>query len=1085
MRQIRVIRLQGWILIGVLAVTGAFGQTVENVEETMVLTKKASAEELPLQAPIEQPYVYRPANGGIEILNGERLFNRPLYSTAPGSQRLIVLAGDRPEFMLMKISGTKSMNKLANVKLGYAGGPWLADVEPVLSRYCMGQQHYHLGEVKNGIEVDAVRAMSFEGLLLRVKCGEKPIGALVLAIGGRAVANYDQNPAAAFNPKECQGTEIKFSANTLQLSGKGPELFATANVPLTFTAADPEAVKQGPDGLLKSRAGETAVAALVAEWPANGEIFIILTTDTPDSSGVASFLKSPVKVFAAAVEDNRVLANAIEIETPDPYLNAAMPATLLAYNAVWNAPTFRHGAIAWHDAFAGWRVTYGATTAGWHDRVQSHMKAFYGKQSKEGRIPSTLDRDGIYNMGEQLVDLALYDWEWTGDLKPLQEGGFDAIARHLAWGEKYIKTPDGLYENFLNAWNTDYKWCNGGGGTIASTYYWRANKTMADIAVRLGKDPYVFRKRADDIAAAMKSSLWSEYTGVYGEYRDNLGLNLLHESPDLSSIYTPIDLGFCDPFESYRMLRFALRRFETVTGLPRNGALIYSSEWLPNHYSTRDIYTAELINTILALYRIGQAEAAEPFRRALDGSAFAGPAPGSTGYIINPDGTFKPHTDFNDVTSMYVRNVVEGLFGVQMQAPDEHVILQPSFPLEWDKASIHCPAVNYEYTWDGRIERMTIGTAQSLTSIVRLRARRADILSVTVDGKPSRYTIEPGINCAWVIVSAARSTKAQVEIVYGTEDLPKAKIPEMGFPGKSCTISIDRGSIKEIRHGSHKLEQPDISSDGTMCNLSLPSEAGVTTFFVRVVHRDVQMWVPVEVDVQAGTSVSKSLSKPDGAILSAIPVDLSEFRNQRLTDLHKNTYTPLINNFYWANSLGMRTVKPNGRSWWEGHGNTPVIPNAPRLKSANGKFVLDNGISFVIPAEGFDAIFTSLYDNFPDRIEIPVGMRGRKICFLLAASIPVSQSRMENARITVKLGDGSRRVLSLRDPETIDDWLGSGTGKPYVQTGRVQNLGEGTHAVMQELDLDVDMDIHSVILETLTNESMVGLLGITVMQERD
>ncbi len=53
------------------------------------------------------------------------------------------------------------------------------------------------------------------------------------------VANYDQNPAAAFNPKECQGTEIKFSANTLQLSGKGPELFATANVPLTFTAADP------------------------------------------------------------------------------------------------------------------------------------------------------------------------------------------------------------------------------------------------------------------------------------------------------------------------------------------------------------------------------------------------------------------------------------------------------------------------------------------------------------------------------------------------------------------------------------------------------------------------------------------------------------------------------------------------------------------------------------------------------------------------------------------------------------------------------------------------------------------------------
>ncbi len=93
------------------------------------------------------------------------------------------------------------------------------------------------------------------------------------------------------------------------------------------------------------------------------------------------------------------------------------------------------------------------------------------------------------------MDQALYDYEWTGDLEPLRNGGFDAIARHLAWGEKYIKTPDGLYENFLNAWNTDYKWCNGGGGTIASIYYWRANKTMADIAERLGKDPPCSAKR--------------------------------------------------------------------------------------------------------------------------------------------------------------------------------------------------------------------------------------------------------------------------------------------------------------------------------------------------------------------------------------------------------------------------------------------------------------------------------------------------------------------------------------------------------------------------------------------------------------
>ena len=203
---------------------------------------------------------------------------------------------------------------------------------------------------------------------------------------------------------------------------------------------------------------------------------------------------------------------AIEIDTPDPYLNAACPAVLLGYNAAWNAPSFRHGAIAWHDTYAGWRSTYGATVAGWHERVQSHARAFYEIQIADGRIPSKLRGDSIYNMGEVLVDQALYDYEWTGNLAPLRNGGFDAIARHLAWGEKHIKTPDGLYENFLNAWNTDYKWSNGGGGTIASAYFWRANRTMAEIAERLGKDATVFESARTEIAAAMRPRLWSERT---------------------------------------------------------------------------------------------------------------------------------------------------------------------------------------------------------------------------------------------------------------------------------------------------------------------------------------------------------------------------------------------------------------------------------------------------------------------------------------------------------------------------------------------------------------------------------------------
>jgi hypothetical protein len=62
--------------------------------------------------------------------------------------RVIALAGDRPEFMLMQISATKSMTKLANVKLGLADGPWLDAVTPVLARHDHGLQGYQVGECK-------------------------------------------------------------------------------------------------------------------------------------------------------------------------------------------------------------------------------------------------------------------------------------------------------------------------------------------------------------------------------------------------------------------------------------------------------------------------------------------------------------------------------------------------------------------------------------------------------------------------------------------------------------------------------------------------------------------------------------------------------------------------------------------------------------------------------------------------------------------------------------------------------------------------------------------------------------------------
>jgi hypothetical protein len=206
--------------------------------------------------------------------------------------------------------------------------------------------------------------------------------------------------------------------------------------------------------------------------------------------------------------------------------------------------------------------------------------------------------------------------------------------------------------------------------------------------------------------------------------------------------------------------------------------------------------------------------------------------------------------------------------------------------------------------------------------------------------------------------------------------------------------------------------------------------------------------------------------------------------NQRLVDLHSNRYSPRIDAFSWARRDGLRTLQANGRVWWETKGRAGITPDTSLVTEAKGRLVVDDRIPFALATEGKDSVFTSLYKQFPDRVEIPVNRRGCKVAVLAVASIPLSQSRMDNGRIRVKLDDGTHREVILRDPETIDDWLGSGLGKPYALGGHPVALGKNAHGHLYEFDLGGDKTIQSIELETFTNETMIGLLGVAVMRER-
>lgn len=77
---------------------------------------------------------------------------------------------------------------------------------------------------------------------------------------------------------------------------------------------------------------------------------------------------------------NRMLAGRIEFNTPDPYINTIGGALAVAADGDWDGQTWLHGCVGWRMPLAGWRAGYLGDVLGWDDRARSHFDAYAKSQ---------------------------------------------------------------------------------------------------------------------------------------------------------------------------------------------------------------------------------------------------------------------------------------------------------------------------------------------------------------------------------------------------------------------------------------------------------------------------------------------------------------------------------------------------------------------------------------------------------------------------------------------------------------------------------------------------------------------------------
>lgn len=811
-------------------------------------------------------------------------------------------------------------------------------------------------------------------------------------------------------------------------------------------------------------------------------------------------------------EARAALAGRIRISTPDPYLNTLGGALAVAADGVWGTEeVWLHGAVGWRMPLSGWRAGYIGDALGWHDRARKHFDNYAASQVTD--VPCTIphpaqdsalalarsvkqwgtpqysngyicrnprrnDQMHHYDMNLCYIDELLWHLQWTGNLAYARTV-WPVIRRHLAW-EKLNFDPDndGLYDAYACIWASDALYYNSGAVTHSSAYNYRANRLAAMIAEKIGENPEPYRQEAERILQRLNDCLWMKHRGVWAEFQDYMGLKRLHTHPAVWTIYHAIDSDVADPFQAYLATRYVDREIphipvrvaeDTPHAADINGgdyATIATTNWMPYAWSINNVAFAEVMHTALAYFEAGRGD--EGFRlmksSILDGM-YLGESPGNFGQISFYDAARgECYRDFGDPIGVASRLLIQGLYGVCPDALNHRLLLRPAFPYEWREASLHTPDMDFEYREEehGSLYRLL----HHLPAVSRLElqvpGRRSRVASVRVNGK----------SVHWALVN-----------------------PSVGVPRLAVQVEapVDATLEIEIEWGGESLRH-EAAADAPR------RQEGPVTFAL-LQQGDMQWWKEVAVVEEQPAQLEEPFRHVDVKRLQ--PVEMERCFNASVTDIFRNRYLS-PRSPYTTLQLPVQGIG----EWCHPLTTAEIDDSGLRASVRDGLVQTRTGVPFRTPAQGANISFTSLWDNYPDSLTVPLKGKASRAYLLMAGSTNHMQCHIDNGRIRAYYTDGSYDELPLVNPTNwapieqffFEDGLAFNRQAPALwrlclKNGESSNdfgrtLGytninrviDGGAAVMLDMPLNPRKRLSHLTLTTLSNEVVIGLMAVTLQR---
>ena len=773
-------------------------------------------------------------------------------------------------------------------------------------------------------------------------------------------------------------------------------------------------------------------------------------------------------LYLSAAQHFRQMAGRIVFHTPDPYINTLASALVMAADGDWDGQTWLHGCIGWRMPLAGWRAAYAGDVLGWNDRAVSHFDAYAKSQVTD--VPATIPHPSQ----DAKMNMARAEKKWGTQM---YSNGY--ICRNPERNDQMHHYDMNL--NYMDEllWHFEYD---------ADTAYMR--RMWPVIERHLAWEKRNFDPDGDHLYDAY-CCIWASDALYYS------GGAVTH-----SSAY------------NYRGNRLAARIAEIIGKDPepyRQEAdailkAMNSGLWMKDKgvwaefqdgMGLRRLHESPAVWSIYTPIDCGACTQEQAWQATDYVSRHIPHIPvEDTGLQTIATSNWLPYSwSINNVANAEVWHTALAYFeagrkeeGFQlMKANILDNMYYGQSPANFGQLS-HYDAARGECYRD-------FGDCIGIASRTLLQG----FFGVVPHALDGQCMIAPGFPAEWDSVSlhtpyidykyTRKGNRIRCEITQHFRQPLKMVFRQYLDGGRFLDVEgtdeehqvIEAMSAEELP-STHPSVSPSIRS--TVSPSPRPSVSPSTR-------------LPVNPSIRPSTLglEAPDLSKP--------------FRQQQLAKYFNAEVDDIFKNQYLSPRPSSTTLQipVQGVGEWCHPQYTPEINDSVFRTFIVGDGFAVAGVPFRTPRQGPNIAYTSLWDNYPDSIAIPLKGRASSAYLLMAGSTNHIQCHIDNGLVVVAYTDHSSDTLRLRNPDNWcpieQDFFIDGKAfqtvepRPYrvcLGTGTVsRDLGEalnikgvygreipGGAAQMLRMPLNPQKKLESVTLRTLSNDVVIGLMAITL-----